>query len=286
MTVSLNRLQKVLEARPAILDGPRKLDLTKIKGDISIENVTFGYGPDRPVLRGLNMRFAAGKSTGIVGPTGAGKSTILKLLLRYYDVQSGSIRLDDTDIREYRLNDLRRAIALVPQLTFLFAGTVRENIAYANPSASLDQVRQAARVAESEEFIQALPDGYETEVGEGGYRLSGGQQQRLTIARAVLANKPILFFDEATSAVDHDTEAAIQRSLEEVTANRTTVMVAHRLSMIRHCDHIYVVDDGQVREEGSHAQLVKADGIYASMWRVQTGEVPRTSPSRSRRPRA
>jgi ATP-binding cassette subfamily B protein len=270
--VSLDRVNQFLSQKAVIRSGTRRFLATDVEGDIEFSNVNFGYEPDRPILRSLSLRFPAGQTTGIVGSTGAGKTTVLKLLLRFYDVDSGSIRLDSHDLRDLDLDDLHQSMALVPQQIFLFAGTIRDNIAYAKPEASLDEVMRAARIAEAHQFIEALAEGYDTYIGERGAKLSGGQQQRLAIARAVLANRPILLFDEATSALDYETEAALQRSLQDVTAGRTTIIVAHRLSTIRHADLIYVLDDGQVREQGSHDELVKMDGIYASLWKVQTGE--------------
>ena len=271
--VSLRRVVSVLESRPRISDGERSLDPDSVVGEISFVDVVFGYNPDQPVLKNVRLRFPAGKTTGVVGPSGAGKTTLLKLLLRFYDVDSGSVQLDGIDVRDFRINDLRRSMALVPQAIFLFTGTIRENILYGRPDATDDEVELAARIAEAHEFIVAMPRGYDTLIGEGHARLSGGQQQRIGIARAVLANRPILLFDEATSAVDYETEAAIQRSLREFTAGRTTVIIAHRLSTIRHAEVIYVLDEGQVREQGRHEDLIRAGGIYASMWNVQTGEV-------------
>jgi ATP-binding cassette, subfamily B, bacterial len=222
------------------------------------------------------LTFAAGSTTGIVGATGAGKSTILNLIVRFYDAQHGRVSLDGVDLRELRLDDLREAVAMVSQQVTLFAGTVRDNIAYARPDAPIDDVIEAARIAEAHDFIDALPDKYETRIGFAGLALSGGQRL------------PILLFDEATSALDHATEAALQRSLEIVTANRTTVIVAHRLSTIRHADLIYVIDDGRVCESGQHDTLIKAGGLYASMWGVQTGTLHRpkrpAAPRTTRRP--
>ena len=270
--VSLKRITDVLSMEPSIVSGPRRLPAAAVRGDINFDDVDFAYTPDRKIFNNLSLRFPAGATVGIVGASGAGKSTLLKLLQRFYDVQAGSVRLDGEDIRDLRLHDLRCAIATVPQEIAIFAGTIRDNIAYGKPHASDADVITAARAAEAHEFIEALPAGYGTRVGYGGLSLSAGQRQRLAIARVVLADRPILLFDEATSALDHHTEASVQRSLHDLTADRTTVIVAHRLAMVRHADLIYVLDDGEVRESGSHDELVKAEGVYASMWRVQTGE--------------
>lgn len=272
MTVSLERITELLKRQPTVISGQTPLTPRHASAAISFDNVVFGYSTDRPVLCNLNLYFPAGKTTGVVGSTGTGKTTILKLLSRFYDIQSGSIKIGGVDIRELCLDDLRKAIATVPQQIFLFSGSVRENIAYANPNAPLDLVESAARIAKAHDFIEALPEGYGTLIGEGGIKLSGGQQQRLAIARAILADRPILLFDEATSAMDYETESAIQRSLRDVTATRTTIVVAHRLSTVRNADLIYVLDEGQLREQGRHEDLIQANGIYAGLWRLQTGE--------------
>ncbi len=196
---------------------------------------------------------------------------MLKLLLRFYDVSQGRVLLDDRDLRDLALGDLRSAIGLVSQDVFLFHGTVRENLAYGRPDADLEEMVRAARLAEAHDFVTALPEGYDTVIGERGQKLSGGQRQRLSIARAVLKDPPILVLDEATSAVDNETEAAIQRSLATLSRGRTTLVVAHRLSTIRHADRIYVLDAGRVAEVGDHDSLLAEDGIYAGLWRVQTG---------------
>ncbi|MEY4518357.1 MAG: hypothetical protein RLZZ499_956, partial [Cyanobacteriota bacterium] len=207
----------------------------------------------------------------IVGATGSGKSTLVKLLLRLYEVQSGEITLDGQNIKDIVLWDLRRAVGLVSQDVFLFHGTVRENISYGSPDATISQIKEAARIAEAAQFISELPQGYDTIVGERGQKLSGGQKQRIAIARAVLKDPPILVLDEATSAVDNETEAAIARSLEKITQNRTTIAIAHRLSTIRHSDCIYVMSYGQLIERGTHEELLVQDGVYAGLWQVQTG---------------
>jgi ATP-binding cassette subfamily B protein len=274
---ALDRIYQTLDLTPSIVGGTRALPSRTTSGELTFDNVVFGYDPARPVLRGLSLRCPAGRTTGIVGATGVGKSTLFKLLLRFYDIQSGRVCVDGVDVRDLRLDDLREAIAMVSQQITLFAGTIHDNIAYARPDASFDEVVHAARTAEAHEFIEALPDGYEARIGFGGLTLSGGQRQRLAIARAVLANRPILLFDEATSALDHATEAALQRSLEVATRNRTTIIVAHRLSTIRHSDIIYVLEDGCVSEAGQHDELIAAGGLYASMWGVQTGDVRRGS---------
>ncbi|MDC3957719.1 ABC transporter ATP-binding protein [Polyangium jinanense] len=286
--VSLERVLNVLDKRPTILSGPRPLPTERVVGDLVLDNVVFGYTPEHPVLRGINMHFAAGKTTAIVGSNGAGKSTVLKLLLRFYDANAGAVRLDGIDVRELDLADLRTSMALVSQQIFLFAGSIRDNIAYARPDATMAEIEWAAKMAEAHDFITAMPAKYDTDVGEGGSRLSGGQRQRIAIARALLSQRPILVFDEATSAMDNETEAALQRSLREATQGRTTVMVVHRLSTARNADYIYVLDAGVVCEQGRHEDLVAQNGLYASFWRIQTGEAalpaPPSDPSGSSSP--
>jgi ATP-binding cassette subfamily B protein len=284
--LSVDRVLRFLSRTPHVASGPDPLPRGAVIGDIRFSGVFFKYEPDRPLFKGLDLHFPAGKTIGLMGPTGAGKSSILKLLLRFYEISDGRIEVDGRDIRSLQTPDLRRVIAYVPQQVFLFPGTVRENIAYSDLNASMDRVIAAATLAEAHRFIEALPDGYDTRIGDGGRSLSGGQRQRLAIARAFLADAQILLFDEATSAVDNETEAAIQRSLHDYSSERTTIVVAHRLSTIRQADLIYVLDEGEVRESGSHDELLRADGIYASFWRVQTGE-PRAvkQPSRAKGPK-
>ena len=236
--------------------------------------MSFEYVPGQPVLRNLSLKIAAQRTTAIVGFTGAGKTTLIKLILRFYDANAGVIRIDGVDIRDMKLDNLREMISLVPQQIFLNAGTVRENIAYAKSDAPMDDVVKAAKAAHADGFIQKLPLGYETRVGDNGKSLSGGQEQRIAIARTILADRSNLLFDEATSAIDYETEAAIQRALQEVMGDRTTVLVAHRLSTVRHADWIYVLDKGTVVEEGRHEDLVRKKGLYSRLWRIQTGENP------------
>jgi len=268
---STNRLLDLLETKPAIVSGGRRLT-EPVEGRVTFEDVTFSYPGHPPLFRELDLEFEAGRTTAIVGSTGSGKTTIAKLLLRFYDVGGGAVKLDGIDVRELDLLDLRRAVGFVSQDVFLFHGTVRENIVYGRPGASDREVVEAATVAEADEFIRALPDGYDTIVGERGQKLSGGQRQRISIARAVLKDPPVLLLDEATSAVDNETEAAIQRSLRRVSVGRTTIVIAHRLSTVRHADRTFVLQDGVVAEKGRHEELVRSGGSYASLWRVQTGE--------------
>jgi ATP-binding cassette, subfamily B, bacterial len=269
---STARVLDLLDTRPGIVDGPNAHPIGDVRGHIELDHVTFSYTPGYPVIRDLDLVIPAGETTAFVGATGSGKTTVIKLLLRFYDIDSGTIRLDGHDIRDLRLRDLRQGIGLVSQDVFLFHGTVRDNIAYGAPEASLDRVVAAARIAEAHDFILELPEGYDTIVGERGQKLSGGQRQRLSIARAVLSDPPILILDEATSAVDNETEAAIQRSLERISLDRTTIVIAHRLSTIRHADRIYVLDGGRPIQAGTHDELITTAGVYRSLWDVQTGE--------------
>lgn len=267
------RILDLLGIKSSIIDGGIHLPTAEVRGQMRLEQVEFAYSDGREVIRNLSLDIPAGDTIAIVGATGAGKSTVIKLLLRYYDVTAGRVLLDGFDLRELRQEDIRRAIGLVSQDVFLFHGTVRENIAYGDPDAAADRVIAAAKVAEAHEFITQLPQGYDTVVGERGQKLSGGQRQRLSIARAVLTDPPILILDEATSSVDNETEAAIQRSLERIVIGRTTIVIAHRLSTVRNADMIYVLQDGQLLESGHHQDLLLLDGLYASLWRVQTGEL-------------
>ena len=268
---STNRVLDLLDTPIAIPSGSRPLPLDGVRGELRFEGVTFGYSGREPLLRDFDLQVPAGSTIGIVGATGSGKSTLVKLLLRLYEVQQGRILLDGQLITELQLGDLRRAIGLVSQEVFLFHGTVAENIAYGSFGASRGAIERAAQLAEAAGFIKALPQGYDTVVGERGQRLSGGQRQRIALARAILKDPPVLILDEATAAVDNETEAAIQRSLDVITAERTTLVIAHRLSTVRHADRIVVLEHGQLVESGSHDALIQRGGAYANLWRVQAG---------------
>ena len=268
---STRRILDLLDITPRITEGSGLLP-KPVAGAVRFEDVHFSYTSGPEVLHGLDIDVPAGETHAVVGLTGAGKSTIVKLLLRLYEPSSGRVTVDGVDVRDLTFGDLRGAIGLVSQDVFLFDGTVRENIAYGDPGASPEAIEEAARLAEAHEFISALSDGYDTLVGERGQKLSGGQRQRLSIARAILRNPAVLVLDEATSSVDNETEAAIQRSLEHVSEGRTTLVIAHRLSTVRHADRIHVLEAGLVRETGTHDELVAAGGLYAALWRVQTGE--------------
>ena len=269
---STQRVMNLLDTPLEIHSGATPLPIDRVKGEILFDRVTFGYQNGRAIIQDLTLSVPAGKTIAIVGSTGSGKSTLVKLLLRFYEIQSGQIWLDGKSIIDLRLKDLRACIGLVSQDIFLFHGTVRENIAYGCPEAAAEDIIIAAKNAEAHEFIEQLPQGYDTIVGERGQKLSGGQRQRLAIARALLKDPPILILDEATSAVDNETEAAIQKSLEYITVNRTTVAIAHRLSTIRYADRIYVMEHGKIVEQGKHEDLLAQQGIYAQLWNVQTGQ--------------
>ena len=268
---STNRVMNLLDTPINIPSGHISLTVSSIRGELALNQVTFAYQGRNTVIDNLTLQIKAGENIAIVGSTGSGKSTLVKLLLRFYEPQEGKITLDGIDIRDLKLSDLRAGMGLVSQDVFLFHGTVGENIAYGSPNQTIETITNAAKIAEAHEFITQLPQGYETIVGERGQKLSGGQRQRIAIARAVLKNPPILILDEATSAVDNETEAAISRSLERIIKNRTTIAIAHRLSTIRNADCIYVMEQGKLVEQGTHEQLLEQNGIYANLWRVQTG---------------
>ncbi len=266
------RVDELLSREPVIDDKPDATDLTVTDGAVAFGDVTFAYG-DRPVISGVDVSVEGGTTVGVVGPTGAGKSTLLKLLPRLYDVDEGAVRIDGQDVREVTLRSLRRSIGYVSQEPFLFYGTVAENIRYGTFDATDAELERAAEQAQAAEFIRNLPDGFDTLVGERGVKLSGGQRQRLAIARTMLKDPEILILDEATSAVDTETEALIQASLQDFAADRTTFVIAHRLSTVRNADRVLVLDDGRVVEDGGHGTLLRADGLYANLWRVQVGDI-------------
>lgn len=268
---STRRILNLIEVPIRTRSGSRPLPLDQVKGEVTFEKTSFAYANGAEVLHDINISIGPGETVAIVGQTGSGKSTLMKLLLRFYSPTSGCVKLDGTDLIEFNIPDLRRAFGLVSQDVFLFHGSVAENIAYGRPGASQAEIEAAAMAAEAHEFIRQLPQGYDTIVGERGQKLSGGQRQRVSIARAVLKDPPVLILDEATSAVDNETEAAIQRSMQVITRGRTTLVVAHRLSTIVRADRIYVLDQGRVIEEGSHRELIADNGIYAALWKVQAG---------------
>jgi len=269
---SAARIFGLMDEPTRIEEDPAAEGLDVDEGHIAYEDVTFGYD-DEPIVEDVSFEVEGGDTLALVGPTGAGKSTVLKLLLRMYDVDDGAIRVDGQDVREVTIPSLREAIGYVSQETFLFYGTVRENIEYGTFDASEAEIREAAKAAEAHEFIMNLPEGYDTMVGERGVKLSGGQRQRISIARAILKDPEILILDEATSDVDTETEMLIQRSLDKLSAEKTTLSIAHRLSTIKDADQIVVLEGGQVVERGTHEDLIDEDGLYAHLWGVQAGEI-------------
>ena len=269
--VSTTRVLNLLETEIRIEEGSESLDLTQVKGNINFEKVSFSYPGRELVVNGFDLNIKPGSTQAIVGPTGSGKTTLVRLLLRFHVPNSGSIFLDGTEISKINLMDLRSSISLVTQTITLFPGTVLQNIAYGNKEYSKSQIINAAKVAEIHDFVESLPDGYSTQIGEGGHKLSGGQRQRISIARAILKDAPILVLDEATSSVDNETEEALQKSLDFISKNRTTIVIAHRLSTIRHSDSIIVLDCGKVVEAGNHDELIANKSNYYRLWNVQTG---------------
>src|SRR5215207_5398955 len=263
------RYMTFLDTRPDIADRPRAKDIGKLKGDIQYQNVEFGYAAERSILKGLDLTIRAGETIAFVGPSGAGKTTICSLLPRFYEVDSGAIAIDGIDIRDVTLRSLRSQIGIVQQDVFLFAGTIRENIAYGRLEATEGEILKAARRARLDEVIASLPAGLDTIIGERGVKLSGGQKQRLAIARIFLKNPPILILDEATSALDTETERAIQQALAELSKGRTTLVIAHRLATIVNANRIAVIDRGVIVEQGDHKELLAANGIYKRLSEAQ-----------------
>ena len=263
------RFLDVMETEPDIVDAPDAEPLTDVKGEVSYENVSFHYSDDETlVLDNISFTIPAGRSIALVGPSGSGKTTICSLLPRFYDVTGGRITIDGKEVGKLTLESLRSQIGLVQQDIYLFGGTIKENIAYGKPSASMEEIIEAAKKANIHDFIMSLPEGYDTFVGERGTRLSGGQKQRISIARVFLKNPPVLILDEATSALDNESERWIQKSLEELSRNRTTITIAHRLSTIRNADEILVVADNGIAERGSHEELLAKNGIYAHYYQM------------------
>ena len=263
------RFLDVMETEPEIVDAPDAKPLTDVKGRVCYEDVSFHYSDDEtPVLSHVSFEIPAGKSIALVGPSGSGKTTICSLLPRFYDVTGGRITIDGKDVRTLGLKSLRSQIGMVQQDVYLFSGTIRENIAYGKPGASMEEIIEAAKRANIHDFIEELPDGYDTFVGERGARLSGGQKQRISIARVFLKNPPILVLDEATSALDNESERWIQQSLEELSEGRTTITIAHRLSTIRNADEIIVITEDGIAERGTHETLLKKNGIYAHYYNM------------------
>jgi ATP-binding cassette subfamily B protein len=271
-TTSFDRIADLLRTESDIKDGPKTIQNSVIRGNIEYENITFEYPNGTPVFKNFSCKIKAGKTTAFVGPTGSGKSSLIKLILRFYAPQEGTILLDGQDISQLTLKSLRNSISFISQEPFLFYGSVYHNIAYGleyMPDQSF--IKKAARASQADSFIEKLSKQYESQVGERGNRLSGGQRQRIAIARAIMKNSPIFIFDEATSAIDTETESALHQSLIEIGKDHTTIIIAHRLSTIRHADIIYVLDQGIIIESGTHDELIHLNKMYAKLWRLQTG---------------
>lgn len=268
----MERMFGLLDQTPRVEDLPGARPLHVSQGNVRFESVAFGYRSDRPIIRDVDFEIPGGQKLAVVGPSGAGKSTLARLLFRFYDITGGRIVIDEQDIRDVTQDNLRRHIGIVPQDTVLFNETIGYNIAYGDPSADMDAVRNAARLAHLDHFIETLPDGYDTLVGERGLKLSGGEKQRVAIARTMLKDPPILIFDEATSSLDSHAERRILDTLREIAARRTTLVIAHRLSTVVDADTILVLENGHVVERGNHVELLAAGGQYAAMWRLQQDE--------------
>ena len=271
MGAGLRRFYEILEEEPEIRNAEDALELKEVQGRIDFEGVTFSYDGQRHVLRDLNLSIASGSVVALVGPSGAGKTTFCNLIPRFYEPEGGVVRIDGIDVRQATLRSLRAAVGTVQQDVFLFTGSVRDNIAYGNPEAAEEEIREAARRAGAKEFIEALPSGYDTQIGEKGVKLSGGQKQRLSIARAFLKDPRILILDEATSSLDTHTERIIQAALRELIRGRTTLIIAHRLSTIRNADEIIVLTENGIVQRGSHQELMRSPGLYKELYTLQHG---------------
>ncbi len=272
--INIEKMIALLRERPEFEESDHLPELRLQTGRVEFRHVVFGYEQERPVLQDVSFSIPAGKTVAVVGGSGSGKSTLSRLLLRFYDVGAGQILIDDQDVREVSVRSLRRLIGLVPQDTTLFNDSIAYNIGYGRPGATHDEILAAANAAHVHEFIMSLPQGYDTEVGERGSKLSGGERQRIAIARAILKNPPVLIFDEATSALDSRSERAIQSELEKLSRNRSTLVIAHRLSTVIHADQIIVLDHGRIVEQGTHPQLMERNGAYAALWRLQLQASP------------
>lgn len=268
-----HRVLSILDMESEIKDSENAENIGRANGDIEFDHVSFYYNENEPVLKDISFKVESGKMVAFVGATGVGKSTIVSLMERFYDPVSGSVRLDGKDIRDITVKSLRENISMVLQDVFLFNGSIYDNIAYGNPSASHDEIVKAAETARVNDFVCKMPDGYDTIIGERGVRLSGGQKQRIAIARAVLKNSPILILDEATSAVDNETEALIQQAIDELSKSRTVIVIAHRLSTVMKADNIIVLENGRIAEQGTHNELLKLGGIYAKLCNVNSDRI-------------
>ena len=268
MAAAGERVFQIIEAEPEVKDKPNAIELKNVKGHIKFENVWFGYDKNKPVLKNFNLEIKPGETVALLGPTGSGKSTVIHLLMRFYDVTSGRILIDGYDIRDVKLRSLRKHIGIVSQEIFLFNRTVKENISFGKPNASMDEIVRVAKIAQAHDFIMKLPKGYDTVIGERGVILSGGQRQRIAIARALLLDPPILILDDSTSSVDVDTEYEIQKALSALLRNRTAIIITQRLSTIRNADRIVVMDNGEIVEEGDHETLMAKRGIYYRLYQT------------------
>jgi subfamily B ATP-binding cassette protein MsbA len=277
--VGLERIQSILETDEVIHQNPDAIEPGKLKGEIIFEHVAFSYEPDQPVLKDINLIIKPGQRIGVCGQTGGGKSTLLSLIPRFYDPTSGIVKIDGINTADYNLIGLRNQIGFVLQDTVLFYGTVRDNIAYGRPDATPEEITEAAKMANADEFISQMPLGYNTMIGERGLTLSGGQRQRIGIARAVVRNSPILILDEPTAALDTESESLVMEALERLMKGRTVITIAHRLSTIRDADKIIILKGGIISEEGTHDELMKLNGVYAELYRIQAGSTPLVDPS-------
>lgn len=268
-----HRVLSILDMEPEIKDSENAVEIGRAKGDMEFDHVSFCYNENEPVLKDISFKVEAGKMVAFVGATGVGKSTIVSLMERFYDPVSGAVLLDGKNIKDITVKSLRENISMVLQDVFLFNGSIYDNIAYGNPSANREAVIKAAETARVSDFVRKMPNGYETIIGERGVRLSGGQKQRIAIARAVLKNSPVLILDEATSAVDNETEALIQQAIDELSKSRTVIVIAHRLSTVMKADNIIVLEDGRIAEQGTHSELLKLGGIYAKLCNVNSDKI-------------